>query len=139
MPRAISTAPAPGQQQDADFSAGRFVLAQVPASAKPHASQASALFTELRLSGPQPRLCTRKAHASKGKTRRLWGSGHGAFRTKGQYSSATVRGTTWLTQNSCAGTLTRVTHGVVQVRDFRRHKKVLVRAGHHYLARAKRR
>jgi hypothetical protein len=78
------------------------------------------------------------AAKTKPKTRKLWGSGHGAFRTKGQYSSATVRGTTWLTQDSCAGTLTRVTHGVVQVRDFRRHKNVLVRARHRYLARAKR-
>jgi hypothetical protein len=50
-----------------------------------------------------------------------------------------VRGTTWLTQDSCAGTLTRVTHGVVQVQDEVRHKRVLVRAGHRYLARARRR
>jgi hypothetical protein len=35
----------------------------------------------------------------------------------------------------CDGTLTRVTSGAVSVRDFRRHRTVLVRAGHSYLAR----
>ena len=133
----ISTAPAPGQQQDADFSAGRFVLAQVPASAKPHASQASALVTELRLSGPQPRLCTRKAHASKAKTRRLWGDGKGAFRTVGRFSAATVRGTKWLVEDRCDGTLTRVARGTVRVDDFVSKRVVSVTAPHKYLAKAK--
>jgi hypothetical protein len=38
-------------------------------------------------------------------------------------------------EDTCRGTLTIVTNGVVAVRDFRRHKTVLVRAGHRYLAR----
>ena len=61
--------------------------------------------------------CGRRAHAaaSKPKSRRLWGNGKGRFRTKGSYSAATVRGTTWLVQDSCAGTLTRVTSGSVLV------------------------
>ena len=38
----------------------------------------------------------------------LHASAHGKFRTSGKYSAATVRGTKWLVQDSCAGTLTRV-------------------------------
>ena len=41
----------------------------------------------------------------KPKTRKLWGDGKGNFRTTGKYSAATVRGTKWLVQDSCTGTL----------------------------------
>ena len=47
----------------------------------------------------------------------------------------TVRGTEWLVQDSCAGTLTRVARGVVSVRDNVRRKTIVVRAGKKYLAR----
>ena len=33
------------------------------------------------------------------------GQGKGAFRTTGNYSAATIRGTEWLVQDTCAGTL----------------------------------
>ena len=70
------------------------------------------------------------------KVRKLWGRDSGGrFRTHGRHSQATVRGTRWLTVDRCDGTLTRVTSGAVSVRDFRRHRTVLVRAGHSYLAR----
>ena len=69
---------------------------------------------------------------------KLWGSGKGKFRTNGKYSSATVRGTIWLVQDRCDGTLTKVKRGTVQVRDFKRKKTVTVKAGHSYLARAQR-
>lgn len=49
------------------------------------------------------------------KTRRLWGNGKGVFRTRGRRSSAIVSGTRWLVQDSCSGTLTRVTQGRVRV------------------------
>jgi hypothetical protein len=68
----------------------------------------------------------------------LWGSGKGKFRTNGKYSSATVRGTIWLTQDRCDGTLTTVKRGTVSVRDFKLKKTVSVKAGHSYLARAQR-
>jgi hypothetical protein len=76
------------------------------------------------------------AAAKKPKTRRLWGDGKGNFRTSGKYSAATVRGTKWLVQDSCAGTLTRVTQGSVTVTD--RRKRIIVRAGKRYLAKARR-
>jgi hypothetical protein len=76
----------------------------------------------------------RSAAASKKKQRHLWGDGKGSFRTSGKYSSATVRGTKWLVQDSCAGTLTRVARGSVKVRDRVRDKTVVVSAGKSYLA-----
>ena len=77
-----------------------------------------------------------KAAQSKARSRKLWGDGKGKFRTRGRYSAATVRGTIWLVQDSCDGTLTRVRQGVVSVRD--RKRTVLVRAGRSYLAKARR-
>jgi uncharacterized repeat protein (TIGR01451 family) len=70
--------------------------------------------------------------------RRLYARGKGAFRTRGRYSSSTVRGTFWLTADRCDGTLTSVKQGKVQVLDFVKHKKVLVKAGQSYLAVPKR-
>ena len=67
---------------------------------------------------------------------KLWGNGKGKFRTDGKYSSATVRGTIWLVEDGCDGTLTKVRRGVVSVRDIKRKKTVKVKAGHSYLARA---
>jgi hypothetical protein len=41
-----------------------------------------------------------------------------------------------LVQDECDGTLTKVTRGTVQVRDLKRKKTIIVKAGHSYLARA---
>ena len=68
--------------------------------------------------------------------RGLWAHGKGNFRTRGRNGAATVRGTTWYTADTCKGTLVKVKHGKVAVRDFGRRISVLVRAGEHYLARA---
>ena len=75
------------------------------------------------------------AAAKKPKTRKLWGDGKGKFRTRGQYSAATIRGTKWLVQDSCTSTLTRVTEGVVGVQDLVKKKTVVVRKGKSYTAR----
>jgi hypothetical protein len=96
--------------------------------------------TDLKLTEPlaackKPK--TAGAAATKPKSRKLWGSGKGKFRTIGQYSAATVRGTKWLVRDSCAGTLTRVTSGVVAVRDNVKRKTILLRSGKRYLARPK--
>jgi hypothetical protein len=69
--------------------------------------------------------------------RRLWGrDSKGNFRTRGGNSVATVRGTAWYVEDRCDGTLTRVSEGSVSVYDRGRHRTVLVRAGHSYLARS---
>jgi len=60
----------------------------------------------------------------------------GQFQVRGQYSAATVRGTSYDVVDRCDGTLTRVQRGVVVVRDFRLRRNVTVRAGKSYLARA---
>jgi hypothetical protein len=99
-------------------------------------------MTTLTLRGPELRACGRAggrialASKKRRRSRSLWGRDHhGRFRTHGHDSVATARGTAWLTRETCAGTRTRVIEGAVSVRDLRRHRRVLVKAGHSYLAR----
>jgi hypothetical protein len=76
---------------------------------------------------------TTKAKPSSGG---LWAQDrNGRFRSRGRNSVATVRGTRWVTRETCAGTLTRVMDGAVDVFDLRTHRTVRVSAGHSYLAR----
>ena len=117
-----------GGTQKAWFYEGTFTVGQ---TAGDHP------ITTLTLAGAKP-ICTKAPSpraTTKRKSRHLWGDGKGRFRTSGQFSSATVRGTRWVVVDRCDGTLTRVVRGVVAVRDFARHTTVLVRAGHEYLAR----
>jgi hypothetical protein len=79
------------------------------------------------------------AHPSKQVLGHLTANSHGHFSARGQYSSATVRGTTWGVQNRCDGTLTRVIRGTLEVRDFRKRKTIRLFTGQTYLARAPRR
>ena len=79
-----------------------------------------------------------RAAAKKPKTRKLWGDGKGSFRTKGQYSAATIRGTKWLVQDGCRYTRTTVAGGGVNVRDDVTHKTIVVRKGKSYTARSRR-
>jgi hypothetical protein len=65
----------------------------------------------------------------------LHGEAHGKFTTRGEFSSATVRGTIWSVSNRCDGTLTAVRRGVVSVRDFARRRTIVLHAGRTYLAR----
>ncbi len=123
-----SLAKAGGTPQTARFYQGVFKVTQ------------SGSVTNLTLSEPLAscrggRSARAGAAAAAKKKRHLWGDGKGSFRTKGKYSSATVRGTKWLVQDSCSGTLTRVVRGTVAVRDNVKHKTVVVRAGKSYLAR----
>jgi hypothetical protein len=87
--------------QSGVFSQGAFVVTQ----------QRDGL-TDLRLTGGDLGACA--AAAAKGKPlvgaaskrRRLFGRAHGRFRTRGRNSSATIRGTEWLTEDRCEGTVT---------------------------------
>jgi hypothetical protein len=123
-----------GRTNSSQFYEGLFTILQPRAR--------NALMT-LRMDGGNFRACGRRSLSTlsvdarrKRPVRRLWGSGKGRFQTRGRYSSATVRGTKWLVQDRCDGTLTRVLRGVVRVRDFRARKNVDVRAGRSYLAKA---
>jgi hypothetical protein len=127
----VAAADKKGGTATADFYGGIFKLGQ---------TNGATPITTLKL---VEKLSCKKsgkagAAAKKKKKRRLWGDGTGKFRTEGSYSSATVRGTKWLVQDTCTSTLTRVVRGRVAVRDFVKKKTVLVRAGKKYVARAKR-
>ena len=70
--------------------------------------------------------------------RRLWGRDHrGRFRTRGRRGQATVRGTKWLTEDRCDGTLFRVKRGAIVVRDFGKSRKAKLTRGERYLARTR--
>jgi hypothetical protein len=135
--------------QTADFYDGIFQVKQATPKTEP--KKPAALITDLVLKGEPSRseCAPLKGSASAAATKKrkrgpksvlgsLWGNGKGKFRTNGKYSSATVRGTIWLTQDRCDGTLTTVKRGTVSVRDFKRRRTVSVKAGHSYLARAAR-
>jgi DNA-binding beta-propeller fold protein YncE len=132
----LSTTGAGNAIQTARFYAGVFKLTQ-PKSANP--------VTELQLFGSNfkkacgaaPRRASTSATRKKKVVRQLWGVGRGKFRTKGRYSSASIRGTQWLTQDRCDGTLVRVADGSVTVRDLVKKKNVIVNAPKSYLAKAR--
>ena len=135
--------------QTSDFYQGIFQVKQSVPKKKP--KKPKALVTDLVMKGEIPRSqcaplkgarsaadAATKKKGPKAVLGKLWGNGKGKFRTNGKYSAATVRGTIWLVQDRCEGTLTKVTRGTVQVRDFKRKKTITVKAGHSYLARAQR-
>ena len=118
------------RRQTGVFYSGRAIVRQ-PRARLP--------VTTLELSGPL--ACRRTSGAGAAapvRKRRLWGNGKGRFRTRGRFASAAVRGTTWLTEDRCDGTFVRVTVGRVEVFDQVRGRRVTVRAGQSYLARARR-
>jgi hypothetical protein len=97
-------------------------------------------YTELVLSGgglgscPAPARAKVATAARTRAVRQLWGQDrHGRFRTRGHNGQATVRGTHWLTQDRCDGTLFRVVKGAIAVRARGVRKQVVLRAGQHYL------
>jgi hypothetical protein len=64
----------------------------------------------------------------------LRASARGRFRTSGRYAAATIRGTIWSISDLCSGTRVRAIRDTVLVQDFVRHKTILLRPGHTYLA-----
>jgi hypothetical protein len=123
----IASAGETGETQAAVFYLGVFKVLQ---------TEGPRPITEARLVeklGPCPH--GKKAVAAATTRRRLWGNGKGRFRTRGRYSSGAVRGTKWLVEDTCSGTLTRVQRGKVRVRDFVKDKTIVLTAGESYLAR----
>jgi hypothetical protein len=113
-----------GATQTADFYQGRFLISQAGTGDR---------TTVLRLSAPL--RCPRRLAATKPPVRHLWGRGKGRFRTMGRYASASVRGTVWLTSDTCTLTLIRVRSGRVDVFDLVRRRAVTVTVGKSYTAR----
>jgi streptogramin lyase len=117
--------------QRGDFYQGRFIILVAPSQPK---------VIELDLSGSSFRDCRQSRALTSAQDppprRRLWGHAKGKFLTRGRYSVTSVRGTTWLTTDSCGGTIARVTTGTIQVSDLLRNRNVVLRRGKNYLAKA---
>jgi hypothetical protein len=134
--RLTSARNAAGATQSGTFRGGVFQVLQ-------SRRRSARGLTNLALKGASFTRCgaargSTRAALSRRAIRRLRANARGRFRTRGRYSAATVRGTVWTTVDRCDGTLTRVRRGRVAVRDFRRKRTVVVRAGKSYLARARR-
>jgi hypothetical protein len=129
-----TAANASGETQSGRFGGGAFTMRQV-GGASP--------VTELSMKRGNPGVCRRiggrRVRAAARRIRRLSGNARGRFRTRGRHSSATVRGTRWVMEDRCNGTLTRVLSGSVTVRDFAKRRNVVVRRGRRYLAKPRRR
>ena len=118
-----------GAAQFGDFNGGKFTV-----------TQTSTGMTELALAGPLS--CSRADRAKavtsqkkKKKARSIWGKDSGgSFRTRGNGSVATVRGTEWRTEDTCAGTTVYVREGAVSVWPRRGGRSKLVRAGQRFFA-----
>jgi hypothetical protein len=126
-----------GRTQKGTFAGGVFKFTQ-------KARRTRVLRTDLTLRGGSFGACaTRSLRDVEGETARrravryLAAKAHGKFSVVGKYSTGLERGTTWTTTDRCDGTLTAVAQGSVKVTDRVRHKTVIVRAGHSYLARAR--
>jgi hypothetical protein len=119
--------PKTGKTQSAVFYGGRFSLVQPGGAGR---------VAEARLVRGSPGVCdgTADDHSVQA---RLWGVGASSFRIRGRRSTTTARGAaTWLVEDRCDGTLTRVKIGRVDVRDFRLKKTSRLRPGRSYLAKA---
>jgi hypothetical protein len=145
--RLTSVADDSGTVQTADFYRGRFAVTYTP----DFPGVSTNLLTNLRLIGKltgcrsvkaarhlaaqskKPRKRPRKPKGPK--VQSLWGTGTGHFRTQTGYASAVVRGTYWLTQETCTSTRVRVVSGVVDVFDVKRNIHTSVTAGHSLVVR----
>jgi hypothetical protein len=132
------------------FNGGRFVVGQ---------ANVALPLTKLRLVGGSYAACSRTGALTHARTvvrndlvvarsatvapshtvvRQLWGHDNGGkFVTIGRSASAAVRGTVWLTQDLCDGTLIRVFRGRVVVHAASRRHDLLISAGQSYFARAR--
>jgi uncharacterized protein YkwD len=148
--RLTSVADDAGTVQTADFYRGRFVVTYTP----DFPGVSTNLLTNLRLTLPLtgcPRVKATRHLAVQSKTppkkrkrprkpkgpkvQSLWGNGIGHFRTQTGYASAVVRGTIWLTQETCTSTRVQVVSGVVDVFDVKRNIHTSVTAGHSLVVR----
>ena len=135
--RLVSAVDAKGRTQTGLFSGGVFVVRQ---------KKARRPMTELVLRGGDFSSCKKRAQRGAARAaraprslRRLWGKDKaGRFRTRGKQAVATVRGTEWLTEDTCTGTRVSVKHGAVDVARVGGGRATRVRAGESRLVRAPR-
>jgi hypothetical protein len=125
-----------------DFYAGLFKIIQKPGINAP----ATAKLVQKLACGKRKKRKGPKAKAKgaggpvartarKRKRRRVWGSGSGSYGTAGRGGTGSVVGTTWLTKDTCKGTLFKVTEGIgITVFDFKKKKKIKLGPGDKYFA-----
>jgi hypothetical protein len=127
----VTVATPAGGTESGDFYDGEFTL-----------TQAKNGFAAETLSGGSFARCPSSksvrsavdaSASSKTVVRKLWGNAHGSFKTSGRAGSASVLGTTWLTEDLCDGTLFKaVVHNITVTSVARPGKKHLVVQGHSY-------
>ena len=126
--------------QPMDFYAGLFKIIQKPGTNAP----AKAKLIQ-KLACKKKKGGKKKAKASAGgptavvsrkrRRRRVWGSGSGSYATAGRGGTGSVRGTTWLTKDTCKGTKFKVTEGIgITVFDKKKKKKIKLGPGDKYFA-----
>jgi DNA-binding beta-propeller fold protein YncE len=139
----VTTANPNGTTQTGQFFGGQFILTQGKNGqvlAKLNGGNFSVCPTarerahRARVSSTGP--VAQAAASGKHVVRKLWADAHGKFSTEGNYAAGAVQGTEWLTEDLCEGTLIRVTRDKVAVTNLVNHKRVEVKTGHKYLAKA---
>ena len=127
-----SVADGEGKTQTGQFWGGKFKVTQ---GRRAGAHTELTLVSKLSGCGARGRVT---ASARRWSRNRLWGRDRGGrFRTRGRNGSATVRGTEWLTEDRCDGTLFRVKSGAIVVRDDATGKNKLLKRGGKYIAHAR--
>lgn len=117
-----------------DFGGGNFTVEQSPRA------------TEIVLVDARPanQTCARvgkgasiaRHHLSREILDRLRVTDHGSYTTRGSYSAAVVRGTSYSIVDECDGTFTEVLRGKVAIEDFVQRKTVTISTGQSYFAAA---
>ena len=133
----VTTAGPHGTTQTITLSGGEFVLTQ-GRNGLVVATLTGGDFSVCPTARERAHLAYAASTHATGKhvVRKLWAEGHGNFTTNGNYASASVRGTKWLTEDLCDGTLIHVATDRVAVVNRVNHRHVIVKAGHSYLAKA---
>jgi hypothetical protein len=124
-------------------SLGRFVVLQ-PRRPVVDGERPGLLVLSQPLAGcRRTKRLTATTAAARTHKRKLKVRAKGKIRTKGKYGSAIVLGTQWTITDRCpagrpGSTTEHTIEGLVQVRDFVKHRTVRVPAGRSYTARARR-
>lgn len=130
----LETALPGGGVQVGAFRGARFSVRQNPVSGMTHIVLRGKLSCASRVTAQAASV--RQKH----KSRPLWARDrNGRYTTHGATSTATARGTEWVTTDTCTGTRTRVLEGAVDVRRRGTARAVRVQAGESRLVRAAKR
>jgi Ca2+-binding RTX toxin-like protein len=127
--RVVTTRGRRGGVQQGSIGGGRFSVLAPRGGSVTRLRLVGGDLAKCRSRGANPKKVRRKLRARVGERR------PGAYEVVGEHSIGGAAGTTWVTEDRCDGTMTRVIEGTVRVRDLPRHRTVIVRAGHRYLAR----